>query len=443
MADDAPTIEVRGVFRAEEIDGYGIGDLNALPLGEVLMIRGWAIGTKAAAMHVEIRSDDDEVEALVPVRLSRPDVTLAVGDGMPGAETPGFVLELEPQGSGETKFVLRVAFADGMSATLGTIAVRVTSMGEIGTARWVRRDVPGEREKVVVGKAGWLFLRLDTNDVIGQHTGRVRLDDSQRSQWRLVLERRVAEMERVGATWLCVVIPDKEAVYAEFLPDEIAPVGRRTVHEFLDIAEEVGAPVIYALDALQEAKDRGPLFVQTDTHWNQRGAFVAYRMICAALGARGVEVRPLEEPDVLWSEEIVQGDLGAKLYPEAASSPIVRATLARHYSDLLFDNRVLNHGRVLIYEQDRPDLPVCVVFGESFAKNLLIFLQASFRRLVFVHTSMVVPEVLEMERPDVVLSVPVERFLLKVPDDTDGFAKLAATAHEKGGELPWDPAERG
>jgi len=78
-----------------------------------------------------------------------------------------------------------------------------------------------------------------------------------------------------------------------------------------------------------------------------------------------------------------------------------------------------------------------VVFGESFAKNLLVFLQASFRRVAFVHTSMFVREIVEQEHPDVVLSMPVERFLLGVPDDTDSYGRLRQTSLKKGGELPW------
>jgi hypothetical protein len=35
------------------------------------------------------------------------------------------------------------------------------------------------------------------------------------------------------------------------------------------------------------------------------------------------------------------------------------------------------------------------------------------------------------------LSIPIERFLVRLPDDGDAFGKLAALAVGKGGELPW------
>jgi hypothetical protein len=104
---------------------------------------------------------------------------------------------------------------------------------------------------------------------------------------------------------------------------------------------------------------------------------------------------------------------------------------------LVYDNEVNNHGRVKIFERPNPDAPTCVVFGESFAEALLIFLRESFRRLVFVHTSMFIDEIVEQERPDVVLSIPIERFLIRVPDDTDALMRLQATVRAKGGKLPW------
>jgi alginate O-acetyltransferase complex protein AlgJ len=443
MSSEAGGIEVVEVRQSEEIGAWGMGHLHALPYEGALMIRGWAIGRESAAAAVKVSGDGFSFAAEAPIRLSRPDVTLAVGDDHPGADTPGFVLELTASGSGSAAFQVGIEFADGSTAALGTFAVEVAGGSAAGSDQleWRREEIPTERQKVVVGKDGWLFLRRDTNDVIGQHTGRVKLGDEELGRWRRILEARVRAARELKARWHCLVVPDKEAVYAEHLPEEIVPAPQRTVHQFLQLAEEVGAPVVYALDALVAEKGLGNLYMKTDTHWNQRGAGVVYRLICRILAEEGVPVEVLDDEAVRWWAETVQGDLGAKLYPEAVSSELVRASLKNPQGRLVFDNKVPNHGRVVISEQDRPDLPSCVVFGESFARGLLVFLQASFRRLTFVHTSMFVREIVEREQPDVVLSVPVERFLLRVPDDSDAFAHLRRAALDKGGDLPW-PADR-
>jgi hypothetical protein len=131
-----------------------------------------------------------------------------------------------------------------------------------------------------------------------------------------------------------------------------------------------------------------------------------------------------------------------KLYPPEVSTTI-RADLEDHSSSLIFDNQVQNPGLVMIFEQSGHDSEgsSCVVFGESFVQNLLVFLKETFSRLVYVHTSMLVPEIIEAEEPDVVLSIPLERFLIEVPDDSIGIAGLTVTATAKAGAGDLAPPE--
>jgi hypothetical protein len=290
----------------------------------------------------------------------------------------------------------------------------------------------------LVGRDGWLFLQGDRNDAVGQHTGRIRFSDEAKESLRILLTNRRRAAREADAAWLTVVAPDKEVLYAEHLPGDIVLAEKRPIDDVLEIAGQAEAPFVYLLDALKGVKPKGDLYLKTDTHWNHRGAFVAYETICGELSAQGVELEPLAESQFSWTEASVLGDLGEKLYPQPRKSTDVRA-LVKSRSEQVYDNEVRNHGRVVIYEQDRQEGPTCVVFGESFAQKVVFFLKESFRRLVFVHTSMFIEEVLAIERPDAVVSLPVERFLIDVPKDGDALFRLAETVRAKGGELPWDP----
>src|SRR6185436_11618014 len=57
------------------------------------------------------------------------------------------------------------------------------------------------------------------------------------------------------------------------------------------------------------------------------------------------------------------------------------------------------------------------LFGDSYAEALLKFLAESFRRFVFAHSPTVDLELVERERPNLVVSLMAERFLIQVPDD--------------------------
>jgi len=432
-------IRVEDLKRSPEIEAAGWGNAAALVDARGLTIHGWAFGAKRTATAVEVRSQG-EVLVQMPIGIERPDVAERFGS-LSAARYSGFMATLRPTTAGASSIDLRVVFDDGSSLALGSVeaeaeAEDVVEPGRDGNGGWVFFQSPSELSRVLVGRQGWLFLRGDHNDANGQHTGRVRFGDQDRRALARLLETRAALAREAGTTWLTAIVPDKEMLYPEHLPAEIVPVEHRPVHDFLAIAERASAPATYLLGALQEAKQAGDLYLRTDTHWNYRGAYFAHCAICAELRRLGVEVDAVEEDSIEWWEDPFEGDLGGKL-PHPSGSVDLKATLARSWGRRVYDNAIRNHGRVMIHEQDRVKSPSCLVFGESFAETLLYFLKESFGRVVFVHTSMFIRELVDIERPDVVLSLPIERFLIKVPDDVDALSRLAETAQEKGGELPW------
>lgn len=404
-----------------------------------LTIHGWTFGHERAATDVEIFFGD-ELLVRMPVALERPDVVAEVGE-VAGAPHSGFMATLQPRRDGASVLRVQVAFEEGEAVPLGAVVVTVVGAESAGSpgdaeAAWAYFQSPAALDKVLVGREGWLFLRGDSNDALGQQTGRVRHSERDKERLGEVLAQRAAVAAEVGAAWLTAVVPDKEMVYPEHLPAEIVPRGRRPVHDFLDLAAEAGAAAVYLLDDLFAAKSRGDLYMRRDTHWNYRGAFVAYQAICRELNRLGLDVVAVDEGEVEWWERTKEGDLSGKL-PGAPACAETRATLRRSWSRRIYDNAVRNHGRAMIHEKEDGEGPCCLVFGESFAETLLYFLQESFSRVVFVHTSMFVQELVERERPDVILSLPIERFLIRVPDDAGALVKLEETARGKGGELPW------
>jgi hypothetical protein len=289
----------------------------------------------------------------------------------------------------------------------------------------------GEAAKVLVARDGWLFLRNDTNDVVGQHTGRVRIGARDRRRWATVMSDRVALTQRLEATLVTLVAPDKLAVYPEHLPPEVVPASRRPIHDLIDVAETVGAPLVYPVEELRERARQGrPVYDQADTHWNHLGAYVAYLALCSELARHGVPLAVVGEDRVTWTPSTQAGDLGEKLSPSVHGSTIL-AELDRQEGKLVSDNGVRAHGRVVVFEGGAPDAPRCVLFGESYAYHMLLFLKETFSRVVYVHTSMLDEVRLEEERPEVVLSVPVERFLVRVPEDRGADRKLADTERRK------------
>ena len=296
------------------------------------------------------------------------------------------------------------------------------------------RRAPANEESAepsaLIGRDGWLFLTGDSNDVLGQHTGALSFGAEWRRDWARRLAARMEVMGKLGTDWTYLMAPDKESVYTDKLPADIELAERRPVHDFLDIAQACGAPVIYPLAELEAAKDAGPVYFQTDTHWTALGCHVAYRVICDRLALRGIELPILADDQIEWAETWGPGDLGSKLEPDVFGRGL-SARVRAPRSKLVSDNRVRGTGRMCIYESDRADAPTAVILGTSFAPMTLCFFKESFRRLVFVHTSSHDERLLRRERPDVVITIRAERGLRFVTSDRATHRRLAKMAARK------------
>lgn len=63
-----------------------------------------------------------------------------------------------------------------------------------------------------------------------------------------------------------------------------------------------------------------------------------------------------------------------------------------------------------------------VLFRDSFTQKMIPFFAATFSRCVFVWNPFVDYDLVEAERPVLVLNIMAERFLPVVPDDVNKFS---------------------
>ncbi len=284
------------------------------------------------------------------------------------------------------------------------------------------------------GRDGWMFLRGDTNNALGQHTGRVVPDRGWERQWKRLWRRRARLMRDLGAAHVQLAVPDKETIYsdiyAEILPEGMELVPRRPIHRLLELAPRAGIDFIYPLEELRAVRKTWPVYAKTDSHWTAPSAYVAYRRICETLGRRGVRLPVVSEDEFDYEEFEFTGDLGAKFDPPRGGTGI-RARVRDRRARLVADNRIRVTGRQLVFESERSEAPRIVVFGTSSVVGAVPFLSESASRLVWLHTAAVVEELLLEERPDVVIVVSAERVLLRPPVDRRAGEMLAEVVAQK------------
>ena len=272
--------------------------------------------------------------------------------------------------------------------------------------------------KVVRGKDGWLFLDNDSNEFMKQQRGELLFTDEQLDRWRNVLESRVRWLRERGTAYRFLVAPNPHSVYPDKLPFEIPAGTPRPATQLISHLEETGSdvPVVYPLAPLMERRD-SPVFTQTNTHWTDLGAFLAYESLMDSIGGE-VPVRRLRPDDVRFNEVVKGGDLGQKVEP-VESSLHVFATLKKPAARMTHDNRVFLNGHRIDYECPPAGHTVCLVFGDSFAHAMLPFIAESFGRVVFAHLATLDRELVREVAPDIVIRIMNERFLIKVPADDE------------------------
>jgi hypothetical protein len=274
---------------------------------------------------------------------------------------------------------------------------------------------------VIKGKDGFLFHR--DHDALDQLTGGLVFRQRQIDVWIEALRAREAWCAARGAQMRFLIIPEKHVVYAEKLPRFIKIADRRAVTQLFAAADPaLRSRMLYPIEALRAASADRRTFQKTDTHWTSYGAFVAYTALLDSLAAE----RPLEiarESELTWKERTVVGDLGVRFTRERGETVTV-ADPPSHYN-LVFQNHNFGRGAVHVYESARRDLPRCVLFRDSFANALIPFLMRGFSRLVAVSSLSCHYDLLDQEKPDVVLFVAIERFMatfgvgsqIELPDD--------------------------
>ena len=300
-----------------------------------------------------------------------------------------------------------------------------------------------------MGRDGWLFLIGGSNRVLAQY-GRPGLSRRALWRWRGLIGARVRRCARLGARYLHAVAPEKLTVYPDRTDALAYEPGRAPalrLARWLRLSRGAGAWVDL-VGAFRAARDGPPLYLRTDTHWTFEGCLVAYRALCAAMGAAPREDLIARRAAHEWP---YAGDLGSKFEPargetvrDTRFATAARRTYANPFLRALEEADRLGEahlGSHAVFRNDEPGAdPRClVVFGDSFSQHhatapvatLTAFLADTFREVHFLWSTAIDWAYLESVRPDLVLGEIAERFLIDVPPAGFRIERLAELAGER------------
>jgi alginate O-acetyltransferase complex protein AlgJ len=273
---------------------------------------------------------------------------------------------------------------------------------------------------VILGRSGWLFFAGD--EALASYRAVQPFTEAELAAWQRRIEARRDWLAERGIHFLVVIAPNKETIYPEFMPVSLNRV--RPVTRLDQLVTYMRAHSSVAMvdprDALRSAKAEGIVYLRTDTHWNDVGAWLLHREILMGLRQWYPQLEPIAAGAFVpfirkgWS-----GDLATMLGVDGRLSEDKLELAPRNGRAA----RVADPGarpedsqrKLSAAERGEPSLPRAVMFHDSFGLSLQPFLAESFSRIVFSSgptnwRGNFDAALVERERPAVVIQEIAERF---------------------------------
>ena len=265
---------------------------------------------------------------------------------------------------------------------------------------------------VILGKWGWLYLANDNS--LEDWRNIDPFTPQELEAWRRMLEARNDFCATRRIPYLFVVAPSKYDIYPEYMPDNLTRVRDECrFDQLLSYLSEKhsSVPVLDLRKPLLEAKKVTRVFQKTDTHWNDRGAWIADQAILEAVRqkvpAAGAVFANFQSVTIRRPGMDLAGLLGLNdVLTEESLELRPRIPLRLPHVE---QNRV----EPITIDAKQPGQPTIVMFRDSFMTSALPFLAETFGREVYLWEDGFDPAIIEAEHPDIVIQEIAQRKLMR------------------------------
>jgi hypothetical protein len=273
---------------------------------------------------------------------------------------------------------------------------------------------------VTIGRNGWLYLNEAAfyATATGKPFGApAPAPDMQTAIWRDELRRRRDWLSHQGIEYVLVPIPEKHAIYPEFLPSPQGPTPTAAEQLIDQLSNEPGMTAVDLRPALAAAKPRHSVYYRNDTHWNADGAYVGYRELARVLGQLFPQLQPVDPSAMTRTRSLQVGDLARMIGDPSRAEGVELLTPGTLRAKRLPESVGLNPRLTSaigfepqVWGCDNPALPRAVVFHDSFARQVIFpTIAEHFDRVAFAPSDGMDAAVVRRFQPHVVIQLLCER----------------------------------
>ena len=295
---------------------------------------------------------------------------------------------------------------------------------------------------LAIGDEGWWYF---TDEGLDDYMTNVNpITEEELKEVAQNLRERKFWLESHGSDFYLVFTPLKATVYPEFLPEKLKPINKpsrleRTV-EYLQKHTDVN--VVNTVPMLLGAKQVDRVYYKRDTHWNQFGAYAAYRQIIDSIKVDHSNIgapKPIEQflihkfvnydadlanvlglKDVLPREDVV-------LIPKF-ENPVKEIPAAD------YDLKVRKSPTLAYLNPEAPNDLTIYYFRDSFTNYLIPVMNYHNKKGVYFWTHTFPLDAFDEQYPDIVIYEVLERFIEDLrkpnPQEVRDFYKSHHQANE-------------
>lgn len=274
-------------------------------------------------------------------------------------------------------------------------------------------------DKVIKGKQGYLFLAGNQNAVIEQHTGKRILGEEKLARWNYLLRKRWRRLRQRRCKYFILVVPDKHYIYSQYLPDGTMLAPHRNIDRLIQtLSRKICRHFSYPGEELRLASANEQVYYRKDTHWTDKGAYIAYRLLMELVSKDFPDTVIVQNPEYRLRPH--QGDLARMIDLDHEES--YEIYVPDNELRPGFDNRIIGTGQVQVFHNnDVKNRQVAMIFGSSSTTMLMKFLKGSFNTVIFCWSPNFDYGLIDHFSPSLVISQIRERHLIRPADDEQGL----------------------
>lgn len=279
--------------------------------------------------------------------------------------------------------------------------------------------------KVMIGRDDWLFYKHAPDKIMEDLHGENPFTHSELKAFRLNLENKRDWLAGQDIHYLFVAAPNKHSIYPEYIPAaRLKKKGVTRLDQLVGyLNEHSDIQILDLRDVLRKAKIHNRLYFPTDTHWNDLGAFVAYKSIMGRISQWFPQEKVLDYE--CFDESVkhsTDGELAIMLgLPDSFPGDRLLLKLRSPCSkkqDLDLALESVNVREKFLMRCEKASL-CAVVFRDSFFTRIVPFLSEHFGRISYIwgyydqaiYNHAIMKELIRQDRPDIVIEEQGERLL--------------------------------